>query len=722
MNYTNCYNLFTADQKARVLASAASVYRISLNNSLGATATNMGTPCMPKVNFEFTEAGMTEASAGTVDCRKYTDYTYNLVIGSNPSASATATLSVTSGTATEGVDFDITTNGNFITSSKTVSFPAGTNAAKAFTIRIYNDAGVEGAETFTLAYTVNNGGGNAAAGNGRPDLTITIGDNDVAPNAGLVTTATIGSSAGSLQSPFTGAKPKQKSELLYTAAELTAAGITAGNINALALNIVKSSGAAFQYLGLTIKMGQTSQSTLYTASVDFPVNDAGFTTVYNGNYSTVDGWNNFPFSTPFVWDGTSNIVVVICYDNSAATLSTNDACLAYADGNAASRYVFSLVNCSGTFSSFSRYNQYKPIIRFTYTTPGTSVQSVINSSKQEYLGPNGDVYFYDQADNKLLARVRNLTAHNYGCTQLTIDRAGSSAAAFWNNNAGNYLLSKTYRIQPTTNNSSGQYEVTFYFTEAEKVGWEAATGQSWNNILLIKVPGQINNYSPSTPAPDGANAVQTGIPVRGMIGTFYTLTYTFTTGFSGFGVGIPGTGVLPVTLLNFRGRQNGDAAILDWSTSTEQALKNFDIEKSTDGINYHTTGTVTAVGNSTSSRNYTYRDNNLTGSNYYRLRMNDMNGFSRVSGVVVIKYEAIMQRMWIVNNPFDKYIDVRFAKNPKEKVVIELTDASGKLIIRKTVGKEATIRVDLSNVTLSPGSYIFKAIIDGKVYTAKLIK
>lgn len=41
MNYTNCYNLFTAGQKARMLAYAGSVYRASLSTSSALTPTNI---------------------------------------------------------------------------------------------------------------------------------------------------------------------------------------------------------------------------------------------------------------------------------------------------------------------------------------------------------------------------------------------------------------------------------------------------------------------------------------------------------------------------------------------------------------------------------------------------------------------------------------------------------------------------------------------------------
>jgi hypothetical protein len=56
-------------------------------------------------------------------------------------------------------------------------------------------------------------------------------------------------------------------------------------------------------------------------------------------------------------------------------------------------------------------------------------------------------------------------------------------------------------VLPTTNNATGKHEVTFYFTKQKKDGWEAATGRSWDDIQIIKLPSRINNVTPATAQP-----------------------------------------------------------------------------------------------------------------------------------------------------------------------------------------------------------------------------
>jgi hypothetical protein len=724
MNYTNCSTLFTADQNTRMLASAASPDRVSLTTSLGGTAPDAGsTQCIPKIDFELANDQVTEATTVTTGCRAYTDYTYNMVIGNLPSAATTATLAVISGTATEGMDFDITTNGNFSSPSKTINFPAGSTSSQSFTVRIYDDASVEGTESFTLGFSVNNGGGNAVAGDGRSTLTITINDNDVAPYGPVNTTKSIGSSLGLLLSPFAAANSKQKSQILYYASELSSVGIAAGNILGLALNLSKNSGSAFVYNSLTIKIGSTVHASLYNGSTEFPLSDASFTTVYSANYTSISGWNNFTFTTPFVWDGSSNLVVEICYDDGVATDQTDNT-EAYTDGSANSNYVFqSGINCGGSFSSFSLYNSgFKPIVEFIYADPGTQVQTLVNSSRQQYLGPNADIYFYDQTNNQLMARIQNLSNFNYDCTQVIIDRAGTGTTPFWNNNPADNLMDKTFHVIPTNNNASGSYIITLYYTQAEINGWQTATGQSVSNIQLAKVPSQISNTTPANPT--GAGVVTQGNPTVSTLGTNTALTYNFTNGFSGFGAGVFGV-ALPIELLSFEGQLKDHFANLQWTTSIEVNSKTFEIERSYDDSIFSSIGTIPAAGTSATQRNYSFKDPDIAQAmNYYRLKEIDMDGNFQYSKQILLQQSSAAYDYRVISNPFLDQVIIEFGQPQTGKIITRLLDITGRQMIRQVnEGSALTIiHMDVSNIHLSSGVYLLEIQYNNEVHAERVIK
>jgi hypothetical protein len=302
-----------------------------------------------------------------------------------------------------------------------------------------------------------------------------------------------------------------------------------------------------------------------------------------------------------------------------------------------------------------------------------------------------------------------------------VDRAGSGATAFWNNIAGNYLTSKTFHVVPTTNNASAQYTITLYYSAAEKAGWELATGNSWNNIKIVKVKSQISNYAPATPNPDGPGAWQIVTPILGTYGSDYTLTATFSSGFSGFAAGIPGINPLPLTLVKFDGKLNGKSALLQWTTASEQNTKNFDIEKSTDGTNYYKLGSVKAAGNSAVNKDYSFTDQQLSPNNYYRLRMNDIDGRNVLSQVVLLRVGEAPQQVWVLNNPFSDHLDLRFASR-WSSAKLQLINSSGSVVAEETIrysGQQSQWRLPDH---LSRGSYLLRTYVDGLILTNKIVK
>ncbi|HWK03905.1 MAG TPA: M43 family zinc metalloprotease [Puia sp.] len=730
MNYTNCYTLFTPGQKARMQASAAGVYRASLSSSLGGTPPSGGSsPCIPKIDFEFTDDQQTETTAATSGCRAYKDYSYNMVIGSAPTAAATATLNVSSGTATQGLDFDITTNGSFTAPSATLNFPAGSTASQPFTIRIYDDASVNGTRQFTLGFTVNGGSGNAVAGDGRPNFTMTINDNDQAPTAGVLPTgvSNIGAALGTIAGlgPFDATQSSYKAQILYKASELTAAGIPAGPLSGISFNLVKASTRAFS--NFNIKLGTSSATYLVNAgtlTIGAPMTIVKTLATYN----TVNGWNNFTFDTPYTWDGTSNLVVEICFDNgTAASGDAVDQCQLYNDGAAGSQgniFWQNSINCSQSYSSVTYEALYKPIIKLGYGIATTLVQTVLNSSIQQYLGPNADIYFYDQANGQLMARIQNLSTFNYGCTQVIIDRAGTNATQFWNNNIPNYLMDKTFHVVPTTNNSSGSYNITLFYTQAEVTGWQSITGQNISSIQLVKVPTQISNVTVANPT--GGDPVTLVTPTITTLGTNTALTYNFTNGFSGFGAGVPGLSVLPIGLLNFEGQLNNNNTLLDWTTSFESGSKGFEIDRSYDGTSFTSIGYVAAAGHSSTGRYYSFTDPSIAqDNNYYRLKEIDQDGKVTYSKIVLVKDPNLTTSAFtVLSNPFTDHIDIVFGQSPAGKVGVRLLDMAGRELLSRSGDASAgsRMRIDLSGTTISSGIYLLELRFNNGVLTQKLLK
>lgn len=126
-----------------------------------------------------------------------------------------------------------------------------------------------------------------------------------------------GTSSGTINTPLYGFYEDGRTQMLYTAAELNAMGFIGGKITEVALNVITVSSSQ-PYSNFNIKMGCTSLNDFTTVSDFVP----GLTTVYtNPSFTPVVGWNNFVLTTSYDWDGISNIIVEICFDNNSWTSS-----------------------------------------------------------------------------------------------------------------------------------------------------------------------------------------------------------------------------------------------------------------------------------------------------------------------------------------------------------------------------------------------------------------
>lgn len=139
------------------------------------------------------------------------------------------------------------------------------------------------------------------------------------------------------------------SQTIYTAAELSAAGINAGNITSLAYDIA-SLGDAATNANFTVKIGATSSDNFANTTL---LSTAGYTTVYGpATYThTATGWQQITFSTPYVWDGVSNIVIHVSHDGADALYNSETYYSATASNSTLYATNYSGTTTTGTLSS-----------------------------------------------------------------------------------------------------------------------------------------------------------------------------------------------------------------------------------------------------------------------------------------------------------------------------------------------------------------------------------
>jgi hypothetical protein len=181
---------------------------------------------------------------------------------------------------------------------------------------------------------------------------------------------------------------------------------------------------------------------------------------------------------------------------------------------------------------------------------------------------------------------------------------------------------------------------------------------------------------------------------------------------------------LPVTLVDFRGQLTGKKILLSWETVSEFNSKHFDLEKSFDGINFHSITKIPAAGNSNNLLHYSYLDPELPAElNYYRLKSVDIDDRSKLSDVVLIKLSNAKQGMHVLTNPFRDNISIRFIKIPKGKLELRLSDMSGKLLTNRSYDQlsQPMIQFSLAN-RIPSGVYLLQVFTEGTRFSSKLVR
>ena len=184
--------------------------------------------------------------------------------------------------------------------------------------------------------------------------------------------------------------------------------------------------------------------------------------------------------------------------------------------------------------------------------------------------------------------------------------------------------------------------------------------------------------------------------------------------------------LLPVDWLYFNGETDNNSNFLDWATATEQNSAYFNVQRSQDGINFHTIGFVTAQGFSDVQSNYDFEDENpFKGENYYRLELVDNSGDITYSNVIVLYINGKGSGYNFYPNPTNEIVFYQIDAAMAEELSIEVVDILGRSISKTESNTEVGInKIPISLQDYPSGSYLIRVYHkqSGVMHTAKIIK
>lgn len=161
---------------------------------------------------------------------------------------------------------------------------------------------------------------------------------------------------------------------------------------------------------------------------------------------------------------------------------------------------------------------------------------------------------------------------------------------------------------------------------------------------------------------------------------------------------------LLVGLVDIAGTAKGNMNILSWKTVSEINSLQFEIERSTDGLQFEKIGQVNAAGNSNTIRYYQFIDDQLVAEKYfYRLKQIDINGKSSLISVILIRCYANKNQSFVFPNPVMTHARVLFNKALLKEEFI-LLNSKGEPIERFIING-STAYIDMTD--MSAGVYLF---------------
>jgi hypothetical protein len=417
-----------------------------------------------------------------------------------------------------------------------------------------------------------------------------------------------------------------KHQFIYRASELSAKGVTAGILTEFGFNV--SSLVSGNLNGFSISMKNSTVNDLTSGW------QTGLTTVFSSAvYNANIGWNLHPLSPGFYWDGTSNIIVEVCFNNNNGGVTGNTLTAITAGLPAGTSRWFRADNtaslCSGTAVTTTG-NTSRPNARmFVITAPTVSASSLSFSNIT-----NTSV-------------TLNWTKGNGG-RRIVIARLTSNPAIV-PTHLNDYLSSSFFGMgQQTGNNNFCVYNDS-------------------GNTVTVTGLSMVSNYSFDVYEYNGINGNHV-----------YRITSPLTGNIT----------TLPVKLLSFDAQKDESKVILNWTTSSEINSEIFEIERQQNTEDFNKIGQVKAAGNSNNKRFYQFNDYNYENESeiFYRLKMIDKDGSFEYSPIVSIQLSDINNEVKVSPNPSNGLIEMNWI-NKAAGFSYEMKDLNGMVLFKGIANK-----------------------------------
>lgn len=301
--------------------------------------------------------------------------------------------------------------------------------------------------------------------------------------------------------------------------------------------------------------------------------------------------------------------------------------------------------------------------------------------------------------------INSIVSVNYGFTLTNIN---SSPIDFTvglgrKDNVQSSVLSSPY------NNTIDTAVGTFYLNPSQTVTQAPTTIiNRYNNSVMLTSDvvsfmgnGAIGfNYSPRTYAHNsGSPTYNYSATASDTIHFFITYSYCNQV-------------VLLPDLVNFSAvKENNTSVKLLWTTINEQPDRIYEVQKSTDGLNFFAAGTISSKIDPDNSGNYLYHyEANATEKSrlWFRLKITDASGNVKYSNIKLVDMGTNSSvGIYLYPNPSDQFVNIVF--NEFKNREVEIIASNGTIIQENTFNNANAIHIDFRK-PLAKGVYFAKVV------------
>ncbi len=508
--------------------------------------------------------------------------------------------------------------------------------------------------------------------------------------------------------------------------------------------VANANAIGFRYRDPLFTGYPTDQTTIHNIWVTNPGNNTWPSEAWSGlglyNYSAIPGWKNSLLLAGLKWgrlirlkldangtatypsNATSDTVInfdgtpryrdmaispdgrdiYIAYDNSnsgAAPTGSNNpslpACL-----SCIQKFTFLGYNTSGGTSSIP-----------TSIAIAPGIANVCQNANNITIDATNNTLWVPITDTSgnIVAEI-NANGNNLGI--VTTSLYTKSGAVRETNTSHTLYLNRNLTITPQTQPSTA-VSVRLYLTNAEFNSLKTATN-SLSQPSGVNTPTDLaifKNSDAGCPTVMGIIASPISTTNQAAFGATGYVVQANINSFSTFYMANV-SATLSLNLISFTGTLSDDVAKLKWITDNEKNTSSFTIERSLNGQDFYSIGSV-AANNTPGQQQYAYSDEDVSklvsSVVYYRLKMIDIDGKYGYSQVITLNTAAGKNRISIHPNPVINNVTVDVNAAIAEKANWNITDMSGKTVLQHGVNLikgNNTLNIDLTK--LVPGTYYLK--------------